>query len=119
MQSNDRAASASGEPRGERPPKDAPVWVFGYGSLMWRPGFPFADAHDAVLPGYSRSFCIYSFHHRGTRGAPGLVLGLDAGGDCLGRIFRVRAEDGEEVTAVENVLLTVVTDADGIVEDVR
>jgi len=86
-------------PRGERPEPGEPFWVFGYGSLMWRPGFPYEEAHDAVLHGYSRSFCIYSFHHRGTREAPGLVLGLDVGGDCLGRIFKVRAEDAEAVVA--------------------
>ena len=84
---------------GERPAPGKPFWVFGYGSLMWRPGFDYETAYDAVLHGYSRSFCIYSFHHRGTRASPGLVLGLDAGGECLGRIFRVRGEDAERVTA--------------------
>lgn len=84
---------------GERPIPGEAYWVFGYGSLMWRPGFPFSEAHDAVLKGYSRSFCIYSFHHRGTADNPGLVLGLDAGDECLGRIFRVEAADAEEVTA--------------------
>lgn len=85
--------------RGDRPTPGQPYWVFGYGSLMWRPGFPFEEAHDAVLPGYSRSFCIYSFHHRGTAECPGLVLGLDAGGECLGRVFKVAAEHADEVTA--------------------
>ena len=74
-------------------------WVFGYGSLMWRPGFRFSLAHDATLHGYSRSFCIYSYHHRGTPECPGLVLGLDRGGSCLGRVFRVEAPDADEVTA--------------------
>lgn len=83
----------------ETPAPDRPFWVFGYGSLMWRPGFPFQVAYDAVLPGYSRSFCIYSFHHRGTRDVPGLVLGLDAGGECLGRIFQVAASDAADVVA--------------------
>jgi len=85
--------------RGERPVPGESFWVFGYGSLMWRPGFPFLEAYDALLRGYSRSFCIYSFHHRGTVERPGLVLGLDAGGECLGRIFKVSAEDADAVTA--------------------
>ncbi|MEQ8664260.1 MAG: gamma-glutamylcyclotransferase [Rhodospirillales bacterium] len=83
----------------ERPAPGEAYWVFGYGSLMWRPGFPFSEAHDAVLEGYTRSFCIYSFHHRGTADSPGLVLGLDVGGECLGRIFRVDAADADAVTA--------------------
>lgn len=85
--------------RGERPRSGEAYWVFGYGSLMWRPGFPFTEAHDAVLRGYSRSFCIYSMHHRGTAERPGLVLGLDKGGECLGRVFRVGAGHADAVTA--------------------
>lgn len=85
--------------RGERPVPGESYWVFGYGSLMWRPGFAFEEAHDAVLKGYSRSFCIYSFHHRGTPERPGLVLGLDKGTECLGRVFRVAADQADSVTA--------------------
>lgn len=69
------------------------LWVFGYGSLMWRPGFRFAERHRAQLHGYHRSLCIFSHVHRGTPEAPGLVLGLDRGGRCRGVAFRVAPED--------------------------
>jgi glutathione-specific gamma-glutamylcyclotransferase len=68
------------------------LWVFGYGSLMWRPGFDFAEQAPAALIGAHRSLCIYSFHHRGTIEKPGLVLGLDEGGACRGVAFRVQPE---------------------------
>jgi cation transport protein ChaC len=68
------------------------LWVFGYGSLMWKPGFVFEEVRRASLVGYRRCFCIYSTHHRGTADRPGLVLGLDRGGACHGLAFRVAAE---------------------------
>ena len=64
-------------------------WVFGYGSLMWRPGFDYLEARPALLHGYHRAFCVESTHYRGTPERPGLVLGLDHGGACRGRVFRV------------------------------
>ena len=67
------------------------LWVFAYGSLMWRPGFPFEEVAHARLTGWSRAFCIYSRHHRGSPRRPGLVLGLDHGGLCEGMAFRVGA----------------------------
>jgi cation transport protein ChaC len=67
------------------------LWVFGYGSLMWRPGFAHAEAQHARLVGYRRCFCIYSVHHRGTPERPGMVLGLDRGGACEGIAYRVAA----------------------------
>lgn len=69
------------------------LWVFGYGSLMWNPGFPFVERHAATLPGYHRSFCVASHRYRGTPERPGLVLGLDRGGSCRGIVFRVAAAD--------------------------
>ena len=71
------------------------IWVFGYGSLMWNPGFPHAEALPAVLRGYHRAFCLYSSYYRGTRERPGLVLGLDRGGVCRGKAFRITAGDAE------------------------
>lgn len=74
-------------------------WVFGYGSLMWRPGFAHVEARRARLFGYRRALCIYSFVHRGTPARPGLVLGLDRGGSCVGMAFRVAADSRDEVMA--------------------
>jgi len=64
-------------------------WVFGYGSLMWRPGFPYVERATATLHGRRRAFCIYSVHHRGTPERPGLVLGLAPGGAVRGAAYRV------------------------------
>ena len=66
-------------------------WVFGYGSLMWRPGFDHLGAVRAHLHGYHRALCVRSFVHRGAEQRPGLVLGLDKGGSCVGLAFRVEA----------------------------
>jgi len=74
-----------------------PFWVFGYGSLMWRPEFPYQEACPALLRGYHRTLCIYSSRYRGTPECPGLVLGLDRGGMCRGRAFRVADADVESV----------------------
>jgi cation transport protein ChaC len=74
-------------------------WVFGYGSLMWRPGFDFAERRRAMLYGRRRAFCIYSVHHRGTPERKGLVLGLAAGGSVIGGAYRVADRDWAEVYA--------------------
>jgi cation transport protein ChaC len=74
-------------------------WVFGYGSLMWNPGFDFVERQLAVAHGYHRALCVHSWVHRGTELDPGLVLGLDRGGACKGAAFRVVPTHAETVLA--------------------
>jgi cation transport protein ChaC len=80
-------------------PEDGGFWVFGYGSLMWRPGFDIAEARLARLAGYRRAFALVSVHYRGTPERPGLVLGLDwtPGHQCTGMALRIGAERADEV----------------------
>ena len=88
----------------------ADLWVFGYGSLMWRPGFAYTRRCKAILRGWRRSLCVYSHVYRGSPERPGLVLGLDRGGACQGMAFQVDAalreatirylREREQVTAV-------------------
>jgi len=72
---------------------DGDLWVFGYGSLMWRPGFPYRERATALVRGLHRRLCVVSRHHRGTVARPGLVMGLDRGGACRGVAYRVAADD--------------------------
>ncbi len=78
-------------------------WVFGYGSLIWNPGFAVAERGIALASGWHRSFCMRSIHHRGTVADPGLVLALDKAADaqCQGVAFRV--EPGEEAATLDTL----------------
>ena len=77
------------------------MWVFGYGSLMWDPGFEFVSRQAGLLRGWHRSFCMRSVHYRGTPEQPGLVLALDAadGANCAGVAFEVAPERADDVLA--------------------
>lgn len=69
------------------------LWIYGYGSLIWRPEFSFAETRPALLRGYHRSLCLWSRVNRGTPERPGLVFGLDVGGSCRGVVYRIPASD--------------------------
>lgn len=77
------------------------MWVFGYGSLLWNPGFEFREKSVATLPGWHRSFCMRSIHHRGTEENPGLVLALDAQGDANCQGLALLVKEGHEAQTLE------------------
>lgn len=89
-----RGEAGGDEPADGRVDGGGATWIFGYGSLIWKPGFPFAERRRAVLAGYARSFCMTSVHYRGTPERPGLVLALDreAAASCEGVAYRLAAE---------------------------
>ena len=93
---------------------DRPTWVFGYGSLMWNPGFATPETRGARLQGWHRAFCIYSEHYRGTPAEPGLILGLLPGGACRGLAHRLPAETYD---AVRRYLIHREIDNDGVYEE--
>lgn len=78
-------------------PAGQDIWVFGYGSLIWRPEFNFAERRHALLYGYHRSLCLWSRVNRGTPERPGLVFALDSGGSCRGVVFRLPAEETPDI----------------------
>jgi len=86
-------------PRPETESAASDLWVFGYGSLIWKPGFDYLERAPARLVGEHRALCVYSFDHRGTPERPGLVLGLDRGGACRGVAFRVAASRRHDTIA--------------------
>jgi cation transport protein ChaC len=81
------------------PDHDRDLWIFGYGSLIWRPDFRFVERLPATLHGFHRSLCVYSHVHRGTPERPGLVLGLDKGGACRGIAFQIAQAEAADVLA--------------------
>lgn len=85
----------------DSPAPSQPLWVFGYGSLMWDPGFEHAECHTARLDGYQRRFCLWSIRYRGTPESPGLVLGLDEdpAASCVGMAYRIAPEQTAAVSA--------------------
>jgi cation transport protein ChaC len=72
-------------------------WLFTYGSLMWSPDFDFLECQPATIYGWHRALCILSLVYRGTSDRPGLVLGLDRGGRCVGRAYRIAADRWDPV----------------------
>lgn len=74
-----------------------PLWVFGYGSLIWKPEFAFEAREPARIHGYHRRLCLRSVLYRGTHECPGIVAGLDRGGSCLGMAYRIGAADVPQV----------------------
>ncbi len=77
----------------------ADIWIYGYGSLMWDPGFAHVERRAALLRGYHRAFCVYSRRYRGTPERPGLVLGLERSGSCRGIAFRIDPAHRVEIFA--------------------
>jgi cation transport protein ChaC len=86
MSDEDFAAAVSQILRSHGP---GPIWVFGYGSLLWNPGFAFEERRPARLRGWHRAFCMQLFRFRGSPEQPGLMLALDHGGSCKGEVFRI------------------------------
>jgi cation transport protein ChaC len=82
---------------------DAPLWIFGYGSLLWNPEFPVAEAVPGRLEGFHRAFCMRSIHHRGTEETPGLVLALDAAERAVCDGVALRADPANQAETLQMV----------------
>lgn len=78
-------------------PPGRDIWVYGYGSLIWRPEFDYVERRHALLHGYHRSLCLWSRVNRGTPERPGLVFALDAGGSCRGVVFRIAPQEAPAI----------------------
>jgi len=74
-----------------------PLWIFAYGSLMWNPGFCYAEMQTIQIFGHHRALCVWSWHYRGNQQQPGLVFGLDQGGSCIGIAFRIKTGEQNNV----------------------
>ncbi len=70
-----------------------PLWVFAYGSLIWKPEFDHVEARRGLVHGWRRSFCLDINHWRATPETPGLMLALDRGGACAGVVYRLPEDD--------------------------
>ena len=68
------------------------LWLFGYGSLLWRPELDFVESRPAVAHGWHRALAMWSRVNRGTPACPGLVFGLLSGGSCRGMVFRIQRQ---------------------------
>jgi len=90
---SDAAIEADLDVRLARHPRDADVWLFGYGSLMWNPAIEFAERRPGAVHGWHRRFCLWLHMGRGTPDNPGLMLALDRGGRCAGLLFRIPAAE--------------------------
>lgn len=93
-----RTSRVSTNVPGFQPPTGS-FWLFAYGSLMWQPAFRYQQRRPAVLDGYHRALCVYSWLYRGTKENPGLVFGLDRGGLTKGIAYKIRAADAKAVYA--------------------
>jgi cation transport protein ChaC len=117
-------SSPRGGAGGTSPQTETDFWVFAYGSLIWNPGFSYKSREPAKLVGYHRNYCIRSHIYRGTPEVPGLVLGLERGGQCEGVGYRVAAElhaetmlylhERELVTNVYDETLLTIETRDGV-----
>lgn len=102
-EASERASEFMSMPQDDEETEDGTLWVFGFGSLMWRPGFSYTQMQAAALDGYRRDMCFLSIHYRGTPQVPGLVCGLVKADQprvvCKGRAFCVHKSDEAKVVA--------------------